>query len=354
MARFIKDRSASRGQQPGSLILIGNQKMEKPVIRLMEIESENLEEKELESIDEAASCKDSSPVSWINVWGIHDTDMILRLGELFGLHPLFLEDILNTDQRPRFVEGDNYDAVIMKMIQYMEQEQVIHAEQCTFIIGENYVITLQEQAGDVFNPVRERIRNTKKRIRFTDAEYVAYALMDTLVDHYMQITESLGVRVESMEEKLFSGPDPNLVEENHRLRTEFSYLRKTIRPMREVMGQVLKSEGGLFTEKYRQFYQDLNDLVIQTTEAIELYSGMLTDHLNIYSTHLSNRTNEVMKVLTIFASIFIPLTFLAGIYGMNFKYIPELEFRYSYLIFWIVTILVGVGLLIYFKRKRWL
>jgi magnesium transporter len=354
MARFIKDRSASKGQRPGSLILIGNQKMEKPEIHLMDIESENLVERELKSIEEAIPCRDSSPVSWINIWGIHDTEMIRRMGEIFEIHPMTLEDMLDTDQRPRFEQGDDCDAIIMKMLQYRNPDKVIIAEQFTLILGKNYVITLQEKKGDVFNPVRERIRSTVKRTRFTDSEFLAYSLMDTIVENYMLITETLGSQVEAMEERLFDGPDPGLVEENHRLRTELSFLRKTVRPVREVMGQLLISESDMYDDKYRHYFTDLNDLVVQVTEAIELYSSMLTDHLNIYSTHISNRTNEVTKVLTIFASIFIPLTFLTGIYGMNFHFMPELAFKYSYPIFWCVALMIGIGLLIYFKRKDWL
>ncbi len=354
MARFLKDRKASRGQVPGSLILIGNQKMEKPVIQLMEIETDSLMEKELADIGEAASCRTSKPVSWINIWGIHDTEMLQKLGEIFELDHLLLEDILDTDQRPGYMDEENYDAFILKMLKYEEATSKISAEQFTMILGENYVITLQEQPGDVFNPVRDRIRNTKKRIRFVDGDYLAYALLDTIVDNYILIIESIGRKIEALEERIFSGTDPGIIEEIHLLKTEMSYLRKSVRPVRELMSQVLKAEATLFQDHYLKYLKDLNDLIIQATDAIELYSGMISDHLNIYSTTINNRTNAVMKVLTIFASIFIPLTFLAGIYGMNFEYIPELSFRYSYLIFWIVVLLVAIGLLIFFRRKKWL
>ena len=353
MARFMKDRSASRGQVPGSLILIGNQKMEKPEIRLMEIESNNLLEKELLTIDEAALYRDSEAASWINIWGIHDLDMVGKLGEIFGIHPLLLEDILNTDQRPRYESGELFDLFILKMIQYDEASGKINSEQLTLILGKRYVITLQEEVGDTFDSVRERIRNLKNRQRFIDPDYVAYTLLDTVVDNYMLVTESLGRKIEKLDERIFGGPDPGLIGEIHMLKTELSFLRKSIRPVREMMAQAIKLENEVIRKKYISYYRDLNDLVIQTTDTIELYNGMISDYLNIYSTNLSNRANDVMKFLTIFASIFIPLTFLAGIYGMNFEYIPELGFKYSYLIFWIVVILIGGGLLIYFKRKKW-
>lgn len=354
MARFIKDRLASKGQIPGSLILIGNQKMERPDIRLMEYTRENLIEKELSSIDEAVACKESDAVSWINIYGIHDLDLMKRLGEIFEFHPLILEDILNTDQRPKYDDGEIHDAFFLKMLKYDHRSRQITAEQLTLILGQGYVLTLQEQTGDVFNPVRERIRNALPSSRLFDSDYLAYALLDTVVDNYILITEEIGREIEAMEDRIFMELDKSLVEDIYKLKTEISFLRKSVRPVKDLTRDLLKSENSLFQEKYLHFLRDLDDLVTQATEAIELYNGMISDHLNIYSTNVNNRINEVMKVLTIFASIFIPLTFLAGIYGMNFEYLPELTFKYSYLIFWIVVICVSVGLLLYFKRKKWL
>ncbi len=354
MARFIKDRKASKGQIPGSLILIGRQKMDQSILNLMEYNSKSLVEIELKSIDEAISTKSPGSVSWLNIYGIHDLDLMKQIGDLLEFQPLLMEDVLNTDQRPKFEEGPSYNVVILKMLRYDEIEKKISSEQLTLILGKHYVLTLQEQLGDVFNPVRERIRTAKKTSRLFDADYLAYALLDTIIDNYIQITETVGRDIESLEERLFSDPDKGLVQEIYTLKTELSYLRKSVRPVKDLIRDLLKSENSLFQEKYFHFLKDLDDLVTQATEAIELYSGMISDHLNIYSTNVNNRINEVMKVLTIFASIFIPLTFLAGIYGMNFQYLPELSFKYSYLIFWIVVICVVVGLLIYFKRKKWL
>jgi magnesium transporter len=320
----------------------------------MEYDRENLVEKELSSIEEVVQCKDSAPVSWINIYGIHDFDLMKRLGEIFDLHPLFLEDIMNTDQRPRYEDGNHYDAFIMKMLKYDEHTKLITAEQFTLILGEHYVLTLQEQIGDVFNPVRERIRNAKKTSRLHHCDYLAYALLDTVVDNYIIVTESIGREIESLEDKIFLNPEKVLVQEIYKLKTELSFLRKSVRPVKDMMGNLFKSENSLYSEDHLHFLRDLEDLITQATDAIELYNGMISDHLNIYSTNVNNRINEVMKVLTIFASIFIPLTFLAGIYGMNFEYIPELSFKYSYLIFWIVALCIGIGLLIYFKRKKWL
>lgn len=354
MARFIKDRSASKGQIPGSLIMIGKQKMDRPVIHLMDIRSETLEERELESVDQMSPYKDSDSVSWINIWGIHDVHLIRKLGDEFGIHALLLEDLLNTDQRPKLEEGDGYNAFILKMLKFDEESKQLSAEQITLIFGKHYVITLQEQKGDVFGAIRDRIRNTQKRIRFTDADYLAYVLLDTIVDHYIQVTEAIGREIESLEDRLFSTSDSQIIPDIHSLKKELSFLRKSVRPVRDLMLQVVKPDNDIFQEKYSRFIGDLNDLILQATEAIELYNGMISDHLNIYSTLMNNRSNEVMKVLTIFASIFIPLTFLAGIYGMNFEFMPELSFRYSYPVFWMVVLLMVIGLLIYFRKKKWL
>lgn len=354
MARFIKDRKESKGQIPGSLILIGNQKMDKPVITLMEYTREHLVEKQLTTIEETLPCKDTDAVSWINLYGIHDLDLMQRLGEIFEFHPLIMEDILNTDQRPKYDDGELQDVFILKMLKYDEQLKQISSEQLTLVLGDGYVITLQEEIGDVFDPVRDRIRNAKSTSRLFENDYLAYALMDTIVDNYILVTEAIGREIEAMEDRIFIDPDKSLVEKIYKLKTELSFLRKSVRPVKDMTRDLLKSENSLFKEESLHFLRDLDDLVTQATEAIELYNSMISDHLNIYSTNVNNRINEVMKVLTIFASVFIPLTFLAGIYGMNFKYFPELSFKYSYLIFWIVALCVGIGLLGYFKRKKWL
>lgn len=354
MARFFKSRIATRGQAPGSLILIGNQKMDRPEINLIEYDAEKFVEKRLDSIEEAAPCRENDLVSWINIYGLHDLELIQRVGELYELPALLLEDVLNTDQRPKYEEGDEFNAFILKMLKYDETAKQISGEQITLVLGKNYVLTLQEQHGDVFNPVRERIRNTKRKTRLNNPDYLVYALLDIIVDNYVIIIESLGRAIEDLEKAIFGHPDKSIIEQIYILKTELSFLRKSVRPVKDLMVHLMKSDNSLFQEKHHQFIRGLNDSVIHATEAIELYSGMISDHLNIYSTIVNNRINEVMKVLTIFASIFIPLTFIAGIYGMNFEYLPELSFKYSYFIFWGVVISIGIGLLIYFKRKKWL
>jgi magnesium transporter len=354
MARFIKDRSAARGTAPGSLIFIGNKKMEKPVIQLIEYDQDELIEKELEKIGDFKASLKNKKVSWLNIYGIHEIEMFEKLGEILNIRSLFLEDLLNTDQQPLYEDGESYDGFILKMLSYDPSLKKIVSEQITMILGENYVITLQEQIGDVFNPVRERIRQTKRRLRLNDNDYLMYALMDTIVDNYIQVVESLGREIEEISTRIFEAHDPGMAKEIFNFKMEMNYLRKQIRPVREIMLQVLRSDGTYFQEKNMQYLKDLNDLVIQATDAIELYNNMVSDHLNIFNTNVSNRMNEVMKVLTIFASIFIPLTFVAGIYGMNFENIPELRLQYGYFYFWGLILVLIIAIIWYFRKKRWL
>ncbi|RIJ49247.1 magnesium and cobalt transport protein CorA [Maribellus luteus] len=354
MARFLKDRSKAKGLVPGSLVLIGKQKMEKSIIQFMQIDTDSLVEEEVGSTREALEKLNPEAVNWINIYGIHDLDMIQNLGSEFELPGLLLEDILNTDQQPKYENGETYDAFIMKMMHQVGNSNRIHAEQITIILRKDCIITLQERRGDVFNPVRERIRKNKGRIRSHGNDYLAYALMDTIVDNYTILIESIGTKVEDLEDRLFRQMDTKIVEEIYQFKTELNYLRKSIRPVRDFLVLLNRTEDSYIQEKNRKFLADLYELAVQCTDAIELYNSLVSDQLNIYNSNMSNKMNEVMKTLTIFASIFIPLTFVAGIYGMNFRYMPELDYKYSYPILWGIILLLAGGLLYYFKRKKWL
>ncbi len=354
MARFLKDRIKTKGQAPGTLVFIGNRKMDAPLIQVIEYNSEYLEEKECSTIEDAYKNIKPSCVTWINVYGLHDLELIRKIGEVFSIPLLILEDIVNTDQRPKYEEAENHDIFFLKMLRQEEKDSRVHAEQISIILGENYLLTLQEKRGDVFTPVRERIRKNKGTLRLRGNDYLAYALMDTIVDNYTYLIERIGGQVEDLEDRLFSRKDSTIVEEIYAYKTELNYLRKSVRPVKELMLSLLKTENSFFKESNSHYLNDLYDLVTQSTDAIELYNNLVADQLNIYNTNASNRLNEVMKVLTIFASIFIPLTFIAGVYGMNFKYIPELEYQYSYPIFWGVVIATIIILFIFFKRRKWL
>jgi magnesium transporter len=354
MARFIKDRSVTKGLAPGSLVFIGKQKMDKPDLKLMAYDKEHLIEKQIGSLSEIQAYTHKDGVTWLNINGIHDIDLIKALGDYFSISPMLLEDILNTDQRPKFESFENHDAFILKMIHFDEVLQKIVVEQVSLILGAYFVITLQERKGDVFAGVRERIRNKKGRVRLNDNDYLLYALMDAIADNYSIAIEIVGRKIDDLERKLFQYNEKGLAEEIYTLKTELNYLRKSVRPVKDVVNIYLKAESPFFQEKNLVYLRDLNDLITHSAESIELYNSLVSDQLNIYNTNMSNSLNQVMKVLTIFASIFIPLTFLAGIYGMNFEYIPELKYQYSYPIFWGIVIVIGLALVIYFRKKKWL
>lgn len=354
MARFIKDRSQAKGQAPGSLVLIGQQKMEKPQIKLMDYGPDHLGEHELDSINDCIPYLEEKSVSWINIYGIHEMEMINSIGEIFKLDNMLLEDILNTDQIPKYVSGNKYDAFILKMIDYNQEKNIIYAEQISIILGNNFVLTLQERTGDVFNPVRSRIRNHKGRVRLNNNDYLAYALMDIVTDNYLSIIEIIGRKIEDLETKIFSEHNEEIAAEIYRFKIELSFLRKNIRPANEAIMNLLKNQERLFSNETMVYMVDLKESITHASESIELYSNLVSDQLNTHNTLVNNKMNQVMKILTIFASIFIPLTFIAGIYGMNFTNIPELSLKYGYLFFWIVILIVGITLLLFFKKQKWL
>jgi len=353
MARFLKSHELSKGQSPGSLIFIGDQKVDTVEIRLIDYDPSNLIDQELLDIKDGSHFKKTKTVTWLNINGLHNSEFIGDVGQVFELHPLVLEDILNTGQRPKVEEYDAYIFIVLKMIRFDKEAEMIVNEQLSIILGENFLLTFQEQPGDVFEPVRERIRKQKSRIRGSGADYLAYALIDTVVDNYIYIIERIGEKIEDLEEEILLGQDPTVMEKINLFKREINYLRKSIRPAKEAILQLSRLDSDLFHENTMPFLKDLQDLINQATEAIETYRDLLTDQLNIHNSVMANKMNDIMKILTIFAAIFIPLTFIAGIYGTNFEYLPELHYKYSYFIFWTILITLAGSLLLYFKRKRW-
>lgn len=353
MARFLKKREQSKGLAPGSLVFIGNKKTENIRIRVIDYDQGKLDEGELKNIKDGTTFKETNTVTWINVDGLHDLNVIKEIGESFDIHPLLLEDILNTGQRPKLEEFDDCIFIVLKMLRYDKEQQIIIAEQISLVLGKTFLLTFQEQPGDVFDPVRERIRKQKGRIRSAGIDYLAYALLDIVVDNYVHIIERMGEQIEDLEEDVLTNPQPAVMEKINIFKREMNFLRKLIRPAREAIMQLSKSDSDLIHEDTVPFLKDLQDHITQAAEAIDTYRDMLSDQLNIYNSTVSNRMNDIMKVLTIFAAIFIPLTFIAGIYGTNFEYLPELHFKYSYFIFWGFLLLVAVVMLAFFKRKKW-
>jgi magnesium transporter len=340
---------------PGSLVHIGEKRVEKTKITIIDYDGVEFQEKETEILDECFLFKDRPTVTWINIDGIHQTEVLEKLGECYGFHPLVLEDILNTDQRPKLEDYDDYLYIILKMLYFNDKTNGITTEQISFIVGHNFVISFQEGIeGDVFGQVRERIRNNKSRIRKMGADYLVYSLIDAIVDNYFTILEKLGEKIEFLEEKLINIPTTETLHEIHFLKKEMIFLRKAVWPLREVVRGMERGESDIINDSTRVYLRDVYDHTIQVIDTIETFRDMASGMLDIYLSSVSNRMNAVMKVLTIIATIFMPLTFLAGVYGMNFKHMPELEWRLGYPMLWGVMIIISVAMLFFFRKKDWL
>lgn len=354
MPKIFKKRSEKGGLPPGTLAYVGEKKVEKVIITVFDYDSERYEEKELKSIEECFPYKDTPTVTWINMAGIHQVDIMEKIGNHFGIHPLIMEDILNTRQRPKMDDLEDYIYVVLKILNYNEEDDEISAEQISIILGQNFVISFQEKEGDVFEPIRERIRKNKGRIRKKGADYLAYALLDSVVDNYFAILEKIGERIEFLEEELVENPSTQTLQEIHRLKRELIFLRKSIWPLREVISELERGESSLIKETTGIYLRDVYDHTIQVIDTVETFRDMISGILDVYLSSISNKMNEVMKVLTIIATIFIPLTFLAGIYGMNFRYMPELEWHRGYFAILFLMVSIGIGMVIYFRKKKWL
>jgi magnesium transporter len=354
MPRFISKRSRKVGLPPGTLVHIGEQKAEKVRITVIDYDEAHFQEQEIEVVEECLHFKDKPTVTWINVDAIHQVEVLELLGSCFGLHPLVLEDILNTDQRPKMEDLGEYIFVVLKTFSFNEQDGELEPEQISLILGPSLVLSFQEKEGDVFNPIRERIRSSKGRIRRMGADYLTYALLDSIVDHYFIVLEQVGEKVEFLEEELVTNPTPETLQTIHNLKRDMIVLRKSVWPLREVTGNLERGESSLIGESIGIYLRDVYDHTIQVIDTIETFRDMISGMLDIYLSSVSNRMNEVMKVLTIIATIFIPLTLIAGIYGMNFKYMPELEWRWGYPMVWLVMLIIGGLMLVYFRRRKWL
>ena len=354
MSRLVKKRSKKIGLPPGTLTHIGDKKTENVEITLINYDEAQYQEREVKKIEECFPFKDKPAVTWININGIHDAEIMGKIGEYVGLHPLLLEDIMNTDQRPKIEDFGDYIFIILKMIYYNEKKNEIEIEQVSLILGLNLVISFQEREGDVFNSIRERIRRGKGKIRKSGADYLAYTLIDAIVDSYFLILERTGEKIEKMEEKLVSNPTPITLQGIHNLKRDLIFLRKSVWPLREVISGLERTESSLIEESTGIYLRDVYNHSIQVIDTIETFRDMISGMLDIYLSSISNKMNEVMKVLTIIATIFIPLTFIAGIYGMNFVYIPELQLRWGYFAALFIMAVISIIMLIYFRRKKWL
>ncbi len=352
MPRLMHKISKKAGLPPGSLVHVGEKKTEYVRIRVIDYDETHMEEKELKTIEEIFAYKEKNTITWINIDGLHETDIIQKIGEFFNLHPLILEDIVHTGQRLKIDDFDDYMFVVLKMTSFDTEDKQIKEEQFSLVLGQNYVISFQEIFGDIFDPVRERMRKAKGRIRKMGPDYLMYALMDAIVDHYFIVLENMGEDVEILEDQLMENPRPEILQKIHHLKKETILLRRSVWPLREVISALQRGESDLISEPTTFYLRDLYDHTIQVIENTETLRDMVSGMLDVYLSSVSNKMNEVMKLLTIIATIFIPLTFIAGVYGMNFKTMPELEWAWGYPA---VLLLMGFisGLMVFwFRFKR--
>ncbi|PLX92368.1 MAG: magnesium and cobalt transport protein CorA [Desulfuromonas sp.] len=341
------------GLAPGTLIHVGKQKMEHPSIAFIDYDEENFATEDDATLERCLALKTTDSVSWINLDGIHDIPTLDAFGKAFDLHPLALEDILNTGHRPKIEDFDSYLLVIVKMLDFEENSNQISAEQVSLVLTRNNVLSFQEKSGDVFNGVRERLKRKSGRIRQRGPDYLTYALLDSIVDSYFHTLEKIGDRLEALEEELIRQPTQDTLQRVHQLKGQLIFLRKSVWPLREVVNSLLHDEYALIHESTQVFLRDLYDHSVQIIDTVETFRDTATGLVDLYMSSISHRMNEVMQVLTIMASLFIPLTFIAGIYGMNFENMPELKHPWGYPAVWLLMLLCTGGMLTYFKRKKW-
>ena len=349
----MKAKRKNVGLAPGAAVYVGSKQNKDLVIEVFDYSQDQIIEERTTSISHALSLEHREHVTWINLNGLNNVEEIKELGQHFKLHPLLIEDIVNTGQRPKLDEYDGYVFVVLKMIRYGSDSELV-IEHVSFVLGDGYLLTFQESEGDVFDSVRERLRTSKGLVRGMGADYLLYVLVDTVVDHYFILTDDLGEKTSLLEDSLLQlHGDQQLTLKIQGLKRELLRIRKAVYPLREVTRELVNVNPLVVQQKTHVYLQDLQDHVIQVSENVDLYREMVWSLMDLHLSAVSNKMNQVMKTLTIMASIFIPLTFLAGIYGMNFNNMPELTYEYSYFILLGVMAVIFIAMMVYFKRKRW-
>ena len=348
-----------KGMSPGSLIFTGEQKTENVSISLFDYNSGNFSETSIDDLNDLEKYKNNSNVTWINVVGLHNINILDKIGSIFDIHPLVLEDILNVSHNPKIEDYENFLFILVKMVNYKQNTNRLDIEQVSLIIGKNYIITFQEKNGDVFEPIRERIRTAKGMIRKYSEDYLAYRILDSIIDNYFSVLENFDERIEDIEDQILTQPDESSLEEIHHLRKELIKLRRAVSPLREMIFTIEKEKFNFIQKTTFVYLRDLSDHIKQIIDTIENYREFINGLLEVYLSNASHRMNEVVKLLTIISTIFIPLTFIVGIYGMNFKTdasrwnMPELDWAFGYPFVMALMVVIAVTLIIFFKKKRW-
>lgn len=354
MARFYKKRSENKGQPPGSLIFIGQKKVDKPSIQCISYKHSDIREVRELQLDEVPVIEEGY-TEWYNITGLDHVDFMAQIQRNLNIHPLFMEDIMNTGQRAKFEELDDTVFITLKMLQFDQKAKQVLAEQVSIILKGSLLVSFQEAPGDNFDPVRKRLKNIDSNLRRMGSDYLTYALIDSIVDSYIYLIESLGEEIDNLELEVIENPNDETLQKINTYKRELNYIIKVIRPVRDLVHSIIRSRADIREEdKVMPYFKDLHDLITHAVESVETYRVVLTDYIQLYHSSMSTKMNDIMRTLTIFSAIFIPLSFFAGVYGTNFEYLPELGFHYAYPMFWGMVILIAGGLLLFFKRKGWL
>jgi magnesium transporter len=347
------------GTAPATLIVPQEHQGRKPVVSLIEYDAHSIKEAKVDTIDDLLPCLDNDKVSWINVDGLGDAEFFQQLGLHFRIHQLALEDIFNLGQRPKVEEYDRQLFVVLAMA-YENKEQEVVFEQVCMVLAEKFVITIQEESGDVFDPVRQRLRERGGNARFMKADYLAYALIDAVIDQYFPIIESLGDSMDELQETLLENPTRERIRQLHEFRRVIAQIRRAVWPQRDVLGRLMRDETGLVAVRTKPFFRDCYDHTVVILDLLESYREHTRDIMDLYLSSINIRIGDIVRVLTVISSIFIPLTFIAGVYGMNFDpeaspiNMPELEWPLGYPFAICLMLAVAVGMIIFFRHKKWL
>lgn len=353
MGRFVRRRVKKPGTAPGTLVHTGPRRIEQVRLSVMEYDEQDFRERELTDLDAEWPVGTPPGLDWLNMDGLHEVELIRNVGERLGIHGLVLEDIVSLGQRAKAEEHQGYLFIVMPMLALAGPEEMVQEEQVSMVLGPQWLLTFQERAGDAFDPVRERIRTSGTRMRTSGADYLAYALVDAVVDRYFSILEQIGQATEQVELEVMADPDPATMHRLHALKREIMILRRAVWPVRDMVNALLRTDSPLVAQTTKVYLKDVYDHVVQVIDTVESLRDVVNGLVDLYLSQVSYRTNEVMKVLTIMASIFIPLTFLAGVYGMNFAHMPELAMPWAYPAVLGVMAAVALTMMVYFKRKRW-
>jgi len=353
MVEILRKSKKTGGLPPGTVVYTGETKSNEVKIQVIDYDEASIEEHEVKTPEECEQFLKTNTVSWINVTGIHDTALIERIGKVFNLHPLVLEDIANINQRPKIDDYEDYLFIVCKMIFY-DKEEELKVEQISMIVANNFILTFEETEGDVFDLLRARLRYGKGKVRKLKTDYLAYYLLDSIVDNYFISLEKIGGEIEDMEDEVIKSPRQGLINEIQKLRRDLIYIRKSVWPMREVATGLERDESKIIKKGTKIYLRDLYDHTVQIIDVIETYRDILSGLIDMHLSSMSNKMNEIMKFLTIISTIFMPLTFVTSLYGMNFINLPELHLEYGYYYVWIALILMSGSMLYYFRRKKWI